>query len=168
MNYKNSKEGRSIAAKYSDILPLSRPKPSVHHPRMPVANRAKIFSPFAALRGYEKEIAEEKWKKAPVPKKLLSDKDAGALSDLLLLVKKEIRGTIRYFKGDSLHPASPSLGTYEKLSGTIIRIDPVFRQLCISSGSTENVTDFDVLNELSCEGIIGVEDFLGIEKFPKE
>ena len=30
---------------------------------MQVENRAKIFSPFAALRGYEEEIAEEGWEK---------------------------------------------------------------------------------------------------------
>ena len=28
------------------------------HPRMSVANRAKIFSPFAALRGHNEKIAE--------------------------------------------------------------------------------------------------------------
>ena len=28
------------------------------HPRMSIANRAKIFSPFAALRGHNDKIAE--------------------------------------------------------------------------------------------------------------
>ena len=28
------------------------------HPRMSIANRAKIFSPFAALRGHNEKIAE--------------------------------------------------------------------------------------------------------------
>ena len=61
-DYKNSAEGRIVTAKYQDILHLSRPEPSYRHPRMPVAGRAKIFSPFSALRGYEEEIAEEDWK----------------------------------------------------------------------------------------------------------
>ena len=59
-DYKKSKEGRMVAAKYADILHLSRPEPSFRHPRMARFNRAKIFSPFAALRGYEEGIAEEK------------------------------------------------------------------------------------------------------------
>ena len=67
-DYKNSKEGRIVAAKYADILHKSRPEPSFKHPRMSLSNRAKIFSPFAALRGYEEEIADEKWKQMRVSK----------------------------------------------------------------------------------------------------
>ena len=83
-DYKNSKEGRIVAAKYADILHKSRPGPSFKHPRMSLSNRAKIFSPFAALRGYEEEIADEKWKQTRVTKKILSDEEAEELSDRLL------------------------------------------------------------------------------------
>ena len=58
-DFKNTKEGRAVAQKYSDILPLSRPEPPVKHPRMALSNRAKIFSPFAALRGFDDEISSE-------------------------------------------------------------------------------------------------------------
>ncbi len=58
-DYKNTPEGKIISQKYADILHGSRPEPSYKHPRMTLSNRAKIFSPFAALRGYEKEITEE-------------------------------------------------------------------------------------------------------------
>ena len=57
MDYKNTPEGRAVQAKYADILPLSRPAPI--KARMTTQNRAKIFSPFAALRGYEDELADE-------------------------------------------------------------------------------------------------------------
>ena len=30
---------------------------SIRHPAMPLSQRAKIFSPFAALKGYDEEIA---------------------------------------------------------------------------------------------------------------
>ena len=56
---KNTKEGRLVALKYADILHLSRPEPPVKHPRMALSNRAKIFSPFAALRGFDDEISSE-------------------------------------------------------------------------------------------------------------
>ena len=59
MSSKKEQSPSMTAAKYADILHLARPKPSHQHPRMLVENRAKIFSPFAALRGYEEEIAEE-------------------------------------------------------------------------------------------------------------
>ena len=57
MDYKNTPEGRAVQYKYADLLPLSRPEPI--KPRMTIQNRAKIFSPFAALRGYEDEIVSE-------------------------------------------------------------------------------------------------------------
>ena len=56
-DYKNTPEGKITSQKYADLLPLSRPAPI--KPRMAISNRAKIFSPFAALRGYEDEIASE-------------------------------------------------------------------------------------------------------------
>ena len=57
INYKNTSEGKVVQSKYADLLPLSRPVPI--KPRMTIQNRAKIFFPFAALRGYEDEIASE-------------------------------------------------------------------------------------------------------------
>ena len=39
---------------YKDIMYLDRPNPT--HPRMARADRAKIFMPFAALKGYEEAL----------------------------------------------------------------------------------------------------------------
>lgn len=38
---------------YDDIIGLPHPEPSARHPRMPRADRAAQFAPFAALTGYE-------------------------------------------------------------------------------------------------------------------
>ena len=43
--------------RYDDIINMSRPK-SCRRP-MEVADRAKIFMPFAALKGYEEAIWEQ-------------------------------------------------------------------------------------------------------------
>ena len=47
---------------YKDIIDLPYPRDDwnflMKHPRMSIANRAKIFSPFAALRGHNEKIAE--------------------------------------------------------------------------------------------------------------
>lgn len=64
-NYKISKTGQETARKYADILPMERPQSEESlrkHPRMSLQNRAKIFSPFAALRGYDEQLAEERQK----------------------------------------------------------------------------------------------------------
>lgn len=58
-DFRNTKEGRNVAQKYADILHLCRPEPPVKYPRMALSNRAKIFSPFAALRGFDDEISSE-------------------------------------------------------------------------------------------------------------
>lgn len=44
----------SNAGRYADIIDLPRPK--MRHPRMDRLNRAKIFAPFDALRGFDEEI----------------------------------------------------------------------------------------------------------------
>ena len=46
-----------MSGKYDDILHLPHPT-SVRHPRMPISERASIFSPFAALTGHAGAIAE--------------------------------------------------------------------------------------------------------------
>lgn len=46
---------------YEDIIHLEYPLATsdrVKHPRMSLQDRAKIFAPFAALRGYEQAIAK--------------------------------------------------------------------------------------------------------------
>lgn len=43
--------------RYDDILNMGRPKS--HREPMEVASRAKIFMPFAALKGYEEALEEQ-------------------------------------------------------------------------------------------------------------
>lgn len=62
-DYKNSELGRRTAQKYADILYEERPNSAEslrRHPRMPLQNRAKIFAPFAALRGYDEELDDQR------------------------------------------------------------------------------------------------------------
>ena len=44
--------------KYEDIINCSRPKSNMVY--IPIASRAKIFMPFAALKGYDDAIDEKK------------------------------------------------------------------------------------------------------------
>ena len=46
-----------MSGPYDDIIHLSHPT-SARHPRMPISDRAAIFSPFAALTGHAAAIQE--------------------------------------------------------------------------------------------------------------
>lgn len=48
--------------KYNDIINMERPKSK--RPKMDLLNRAKIFAPFAALRGHEELLGESAKKNA--------------------------------------------------------------------------------------------------------
>lgn len=164
-NYKNTPEGRTVRQKYADILPLCRPEPI--QPRMTKLNRAKIFSPFAALRGYDDEIADQNRVLGLVAKAELSDEDKGKLSDRLLQVKKGMPITLEYFHAD---PVYTPLGSYEKVSGCVRKINPMYRVIEMDVGaavalkkSPPLVISFDDLTAVTGEGIVAVEDFLPSE-----
>ena len=160
---KDTPEGNIVRQKYADILPLSRPCPSAAHPRMPVLNRAKIFSPFAALRGYEEEIADENRIKSLLPKRELSDEDKAALSARLLRLRKGMRVRVQYFRADELYAP---LGYCRTVFGTVSRLDVVYRELALleegSGGrSIPLLIAFDDLIALDGEGL-SPDDFSNI------
>ena len=115
MDYKNTVEGKEVQKKYRDILYSSRPEIPPGHPRMDINNRAKIFSPFAALRGYEEEIRSEGRDHLKGSSIELSDEEQGKLSEQLQKVTNGMRVVIRYFKE----------GFYEDIEGVVLRIDPI-------------------------------------------
>lgn len=160
-NYKTSKTGLETARKYADILDMERPQTeeSLHkHPRMSIQNRAKIFSPFAALRGYDEQLAEEKQRTERVRKHILTEEEMSDLSDRLMQVTKGMTVTVRYFVEDTAHPEVPTVGNYVTLTGKVESIDPVFRTLQIAKA----VVPFEDLVEVSGEGIVEIDKFLGI------
>ena len=147
-NYKNSKIGLETAQKYGNILEMERPQTEESlrkHPRMTLQNRAKIFSPFSPLRGYDEQLAAEKQRTERVPKRILTEEEMSALSDRLMQVTKGMTITVRYFKEDTAHPEIPAVGNYITLTGKADRIDPVFRTLQVG----DTVVPFEDLVEVS-------------------
>ena len=160
-NYKNSKIGQETAQKYGDIIEMERPQTEESlrkHPRMTLQNRAKIFSPFAALRGYDEQLAAEKQRTERVTKRILTEEEMSALSDRLMQVTKGMTITVQYFKEDTAHPEIPAVGNYITLTGKADRIDPVFRTLQVG----DTVVPFEDLVEVSGEGIMDIDVYLGI------
>jgi hypothetical protein len=49
----------NVEVLYKDIINLERPRPMLRE-QMKLENRAKIFLPFAALKGFEEEIERRK------------------------------------------------------------------------------------------------------------
>lgn len=66
------------------------------------------------------------------------------------------------YSADTEHPAMPPLGTYETIAGKVETIDPAYRKIAISTGNTKVPICFDDLEEVSGEGIVGIDEFLGI------
>ena len=173
VDFKNTKEGRTVTQKYADILHLSRPEPPAKHPRMSITNRAKIFSPFAALRGFDDEISSEGATKLLVKKVELSDEEKNTLSDKLLQVKKGMKVVVRYFVR-----TTENTGKYLSLTDTVVMIDPVYRELKVMQDSDKKavgiekelpvVIPFDGIADLAGEGITNIGDYLGIEKYPDD
>ena len=160
-NHKNSKTGQETARKYADILHMERPQSEEslrRHPRMTLQNRAKIFSPFAALRGYDEQLAEEKQRTERVTKRILTEEEMSNLSDRLMQVTKGMTITVRYFVEDTAHPETPPVGNYVTLTGKVESIDPVFRTLQIEKA----VVPFEDLVEVNGEGIVEIDKYLGI------
>ena len=127
MDYKNTPEGRAVRIKYADLLPLSRPEPI--KPRMSIQNRAKIFSPFAALRGYEDEIASEGKDHLKGKQIELSEEQKEILGDKIGQLRKNQPVKVKYFTD----------GYYEALSGKVDSVDAINKELKIYTGVTNAI-----------------------------
>ena len=119
MDYKNTPEGRAVQSKYGKILHVSRPEPPHNHPRIPMSNRAKIFSPFAALRGYEDEIASEGRDHLKGNRIELSEEGKQALNQKISQLRKGQELTIKYFTN----------GYYEDIAGILDSVDAINKEL---------------------------------------
>lgn len=126
-DYKNTPEGRTVQYKYADLLPLSRPEPI--RPRMTAQNRAKIFSPFAALRGYEEEIASEGKDHLKGKRIELSEEQKEILGNKIGQLRKNQLVKVKYFTD----------GYYEELPGKVDSVDAINKELKIYTGVTNAI-----------------------------
>lgn len=143
MDYKNTPEGKTVQSKYADLLPLSRPAPI--KPRMSIANRAKLFSPFAALRGYEDEIASEGKDHLKGKRIELSEEQKELLGKRIGQLKKNQSVKIKYFTD----------GYYEELPGKVDSVDAINKELKIYTGIT-NAIGKELPTIISFEDILEV------------
>lgn len=82
---------------------------------MPKAERAKIFAPFAALKGLDEALAEKE--KVRVPKKEISEDMAEEINRVLKNLNRGEVVTVIYYDNAEMQ--------YRQLTGEFIKIDKI-------------------------------------------
>ena len=122
--------------KYKDIIDKrwdDNPAFFIKHPRMPLEERAKIFAPFAALRGHGERLSQEVDTLMRSERIELSEEEAANLSDQLRRLRKGTEVTVVYFSPDS---DEGDLGYYVSVSGTIMEVDSIHQMVKIKTGQS--------------------------------
>lgn len=124
-----------MSGKYDDIINLPHPEPA-RHPRMPMADRAAQFSPFAALAGHGAAIAETA---RLTDRKIELTEDETSLLDekLRLLLETGGTGVFTWFLPDGRKDG----GSYVTAEGSIKKIDPLAGKITLASGSAISIED---------------------------
>lgn len=124
--------------KYDDIIHMEYPLKSsdrIKHPRMKAEDRAKIFAPFAALRGYEEAITAKQ--KIVIPRIELSE-EAREYLDLQLAKMERLleKGqhpviTVVFFQREKDKVYIEDSGEYIQFTGMVAKLDLTSRVLQI-------------------------------------
>lgn len=137
-------------AAYQDILYCSRP--ISRHPKMSVENRAKLFTPFSALRGFDIEILTTEQDRLLVPQVMLSADQREAIWRALNALQKDDWVTVTHFQPvKSLD--GQLLGEYAVSSGTVKKVDDV-EQLLVLEGAS---VPFGNIHSLAVQGLEGAD-----------
>lgn len=127
---------------YDDII--DRPRPvSKKHPPMPMTKRAAQFLPFAALTGFEGEIAEAARLTEPVPE--LGEDALVALDEQLALLRQRLSEQPEITLTRFIPDEKKTGGHYESQTGSVRRLDEVHRLLILTDGAK---IDIDTIVEL--------------------
>lgn len=114
-------------SRYADIMMLRYPeetKEQIRHPRMTNADRAKIFAPFAALKGYEEAIAAKQ--RIVVPKIELSEEAKEELDRCFHEIEAKLAMgihpvvTVTYFEQDGDKEVGE--GCYLQFTGMVVKL----------------------------------------------
>ena len=120
---------------YDDIINLPHPT-SARHPRMPIADRAAIFSPFAALVGHGAAI-EETARLTDQRIELTEEEKALLDEKLRLLVETGGVGAFTWFLPDERKDG----GAYVTNLGTVKKIDPLEGRIILTNRTVIPIKD---------------------------
>lgn len=120
-----------------DIINLNRPISK--YPKMSMYNRASIFSPFAALTGYDDAIKETG---RLTSKKIILDENRIEIINNKLKKSKNSKITIKYFVKDNKKEG----GSYKNITGIIRKIDDINKIIAFDNNIKIKIDDIiDVL-----------------------
>ena len=120
---------------YDDIIDLPHPT-SARHPRMPMANRAAQFSPFAALTGHGSAIRETA--RLTDRKIELTEEEKAVLDEkLCVLLDTGGEAVFTYFLPD----AKKDGGVYVTAAGRVKRLNFLERRIVLTGGTVIPVDD---------------------------
>lgn len=105
---------------YSDILHEDRP--ASPRPKMDLSNRAKIFAPFDALRGFNFAVMATEAEKALLPRVELSEDSQQELNRKLRQLRTGETVTVCYFVQER-QVGDLELGYYHSMTGQVQGID---------------------------------------------
>lgn len=128
---------------YDDILHLSRPV-SGRHARMSMVDRGAQFSPFAALVGYEKVLAESA--RLTEAETFLDEGGIELLNRKLCYLAEHRTGPVRFlcYRPDERKAG----GSYVWLEGIVKKIDLYSRTLVLEDGQ-----EFAIENLRAIDGV---------------
>ena len=119
-------------AAYQDILYCSRPISK--HPKMSVENRAKLFTPFSALRGFDIEILTQEQDRLLVPQIILASDREEEIYHLLNGLHSGDWVTVSFFVPVKTI-GGQSMGEYTVVSGEVKHVDDVEQLLVLENMS---------------------------------
>lgn len=137
-------------AAYQDILYCSRPVS--RHPKMSIENRAKLFTPFSALRGFDIEILTQEQDRLLVPQISLASDREEEIYRVLNGLHQGNWATVTYFVPVK-HIAGQLLGEYTVASGAVKKVDDV-EQLLVLEGYP---IPFGNIHALTVQGMEGAD-----------
>lgn len=124
---------------YDDIINLPYPRNDwntlIKHPRMSIENRAKIFAPFAALRGHSHAIEETAERRLTIRQDELMEDSRLELDEVLGTLAERLQQgehpvvKVSYFVQDRV--LAEGVGTYEELEGTVAKLDAITQTIQI-------------------------------------
>ena len=123
-----------MSGPYDDIIDLPHPD-SERHPRMPMANRAAQFSPFAALSGYDGAVQETA--RLTDRKAELTEEEKAVLDTKLQLLIPGMGASFTYFRQDEKKEG----GVYLTVTGTVKKFDSYAREVVLADGCRIPIDD---------------------------
>ena len=112
--------------KYDDMFHLSRPRS--RYPKMRRGDRAKIFAPYDALKGFSDSVKEKD--QVYFPRMLISDYIQEGINRRLKALNRRDVVTVIWFES-ARHNDNEDLGEYRTAAGTVLRVDEIEQTLML-------------------------------------